>query len=301
VKATRGTSGGAVLKTRAPQKSHQEGRVCSLGIDAQCWWNPDGETLQARACEIMNPTEFPLLVFVLSFLLLWLSEWIGSRLRKTIEDVHEDFAVILTATLTLLSLILGFAFSMAVSRYDQRKLYEEQEANAIGTEYLRIDLLPLSDGENPRILLREYLDQRVLFYQTRDPVLLRYIDGATAQLQTKLWASVRGLSSAQQTATTALAISGMNQVFDSQGSSQAAWGNRIPVAAWTLMGVMAISGNLMIGLYLRRLGSNGILLMVLPAIVSLSFLLIADIDSPRGGLIHIKPENLIRVAHSLGT
>ncbi len=249
----------------------------------------------------MNPTEFPLLVFVLSFLLLWLSEWIGSRLRKTIEDVHEDFAVILTATLTLLSLILGFAFSMAVSRYDQRKLYEEQEANAIGTEYLRIDLLPLSDGENPRILLREYLDQRVLFYQTRDPVLLRYIDGATAQLQTKLWASVRGLSSAQQTATTALAISGMNQVFDSQGSSQAAWGNRIPVAAWTLMGVMAISGNLMIGLYLRRLGSNGILLMVLPAIVSLSFLLIADIDSPRGGLIHIKPENLIRVAHSLGT
>ena len=217
------------------------------------------------------------------------------------EDAHEDFGVILTATLTLLCLILGFAFSMAVARYDQRKLYEEQEANAIGTEYLRMDLLQLSDDENPKTLLREYLDQRVLFYQTRDPERMRHIDAATAQLQIKLWASVRGPSLAQQTPMTALAVSGLNQVFDSKGSSQAAWRNRIPIAAWALMGVIAIAGNIMIGLYLRHFGLHGILLTVLPAIVSLSFLLIADIDSPRGGLIHIKPDNLISVAQSWGS
>jgi hypothetical protein len=57
---------------------------------------------------------------------------------------------------------------MAISRYDQRKNYEEAEANAIGTEYLRADLLPTADRSNVRALLRNYLDQRILFYETRD-------------------------------------------------------------------------------------------------------------------------------------
>ena len=249
----------------------------------------------------MNPTEFPLLVLVVSFLTLWASERIGSSLRKTIEDVHEDFGVILTATLTLLGLILGFTFSMAVSRYDQRKLYEEREANAIGTEYLRIDLLPDSDRDDVRAMLQEYIDQRILFYETRDRQRLQRIGDATAQLQKELWESVRSPALTHQTAVTALAVSGVNEILDSEGSTRAAWQNRIPLAAWALLGLIAVSGNLMIGLYLRRLGKHGILLMVLPAIVSLSFLLIADIDSPRGGLIHVKPENLIRVARSLSS
>ena len=63
----------------------------------------------------------------------------------------------LAATLTLLGLIIGFSFSMATSRYDLRKNYEETEANAIGTEYLRADLLPQADAARTRALLRQYL------------------------------------------------------------------------------------------------------------------------------------------------
>src|SRR5690349_3700616 len=132
---------------------------------------------------MINPTELPLVVFAVSFLLLWASERVGSKLRNRIEEVHEDFGVILTSTLTLLGLTVGFTFSMAVSRYDQRKRCEAEEATAIGTEYLRLDLLPASDGENLRVLLREYLDQRILFYETRNRELLQRIDDATAQLQ----------------------------------------------------------------------------------------------------------------------
>ena len=62
----------------------------------------------------------------------------------------------MTATLTLLGLIIGFSFSMAISRYDQRKVYEEAEANAIGTEYVRADLLPAGDAARVRALLRDY-------------------------------------------------------------------------------------------------------------------------------------------------
>ena len=117
-------------------------------------------------------TDIPLLAFVLSFFVLWLSAWIGAsilrRQRKLEEDIREDFGVILAASLTLLGLIIGFSFSMAISRYDQRKNYEEAEANAIGTEYVRADLLPAADAAKVRALLRNYLDQRVLFYMTRD-------------------------------------------------------------------------------------------------------------------------------------
>jgi hypothetical protein len=244
-----------------------------------------------------NPTQYPLLVFVVSFLLMWAAARLGATFNGRLAKQHEDFGVIMTTTLTLLALIVGFSFSMAITRYDQRKLYEEVEANAIGTEYNRTALLPDSDRDKARKLLREYVDQRVLFYQTRNREALRRINAATARLQSALWESVRAPASANQTAITAVVASGMNEVLDSQGFTLAAWRNRIPIAAWLLMGIIAAAANLMIGLYLRTIHS-GLLLMVLPAIVSVSFLLIADIDSPNGGLIHIIPENLMDVAQS---
>src|SRR5438046_4435174 len=123
-----------------------------------------------------NVTDYPLVIFVLSFLALWLSAHVGSVLRRRRslkEDVREDFGVILAATLTLLGLIIGFSFSMATSRYDQRKNLEEAEANAIGTEYVRADLLPAADAVKVRTLLKNYLDQRILFYKARDEQQVR--------------------------------------------------------------------------------------------------------------------------------
>src|SRR5580700_903443 len=134
-------------------------------------------------------TKHPLVVLALSFFLMWLSARIGLYFHERRRDLDEgalaDLDLIVAATLTLLGLIIGFSFSMAISRYDQRKTYEEGEANAIGTEYLRADLLPPADRANVRALLRNYLDQRVLFYETRDGKELRQIDATTAKLQTE--------------------------------------------------------------------------------------------------------------------
>ena len=76
----------------------------------------------------------------------------------------------------------------------------------------------------------------------------------------------------------ALAASGMNDVFNSQGFTQAAWLNRIPVAAWALMGLIAIFSNFLMGYRERSTGMFA--LLVLPVIASIAFFLIADIDSP---------------------
>jgi hypothetical protein len=92
----------------------------------------------------------------------------------------------------------------------------------------------------------------------------------------------------------ALAVSGMNDVLNSQGYTQAAWWNRIPLAAWELMGLVAVACNLLLGYSERRTGQR--VLVVLPLIISVSLFLIADIDSPRGGFIRVAPQNLIAVS-----
>ncbi len=114
----------------------------------------------------------PFFIGALSFLMMAFSGEIGVLFRKRQqnlgEGVYQDRDVIVAASLTLLALIIGFSFSMAIGRYDQRKNFEEAEANAIGTEYVRADLLPAADGARVRALLANYLDQRILFYETRD-------------------------------------------------------------------------------------------------------------------------------------
>jgi hypothetical protein len=245
--------------------------------------------------------DFPLVVLAVSLLVQWLAAWLAdafrSRMRPLKELEREDYGIVLTASLTLLGLIIAFSFSMAVSRYDQRKNYEEAEANAIGTEYVRADLLPAADAARVRELLRQYLDQRVLFYTTRDGPQLRRIDADTTQLQSELWSTVRATAAAQPTPLTALAISGMNDVLNSQGYTQAAWWNRIPSAAWGLMAAIAVFCNLLHGYHART--RDALLFLVLPLSVSISFFLIADIDSPRGGLIRVLPQNLLHLAQSL--
>ena len=244
--------------------------------------------------------DYPLALFVFSLLALWLSVQVGAfirRRRPLPEDEKNDFALVVNASLTLLALIIGFTFSMAVSRYDQRKNYEEEEANAIGTEYVRGDLLPASDGAKVRALLERYLEQRRLFYTTRDWHQLAQIDGETSKLQTEMWSTVKGVSEAHPTPPVTLAVWGMNDVLNRQGYTQAAWWNRIPVAAWGLMMFLAICCSLLIGYGACR--REALLFTILPFLVSVAFFLIAEIDSPRTGLIRVAPQNLISLSQSL--
>ena len=244
--------------------------------------------------------DHPLALFVLSLLVLWLSVQIGAfmrRRRPLPQDERDDFALVINASLTLLALIIGFTFSMAVSRYDQRKNYEEEEANAIGTEYVRAELLLPSDGARIQELLKEYLEQRTLFYTTHDWHQLAQIDNQTSKLQTEMWATVKNASELHPTPPVTLAVWGMNDVLNRQGYTQAAWWNRIPVAAWSLMASLAICCSLLIGYGSR--GKERFLFTVLPFLVSVAFFLIADIDSPRTGVIRVAPQNLISLSQSL--
>src|SRR5882757_4522483 len=248
--------------------------------------------------------QHPLFISVAVFMGLWLASLVGSWLHRhnpsAEGELHEDLGILLGATLTLLALIIGFSVSMASNRYDQRKNLEEAEANAIGTEILRADLLSPADAASVRSLLGAYLDQRILFYINQDETRQAQVDQSTSQLQASLWDAVRGPATAQPTPVTVLVVAGMNDVINSQGYTQAAFWNRIPRPVWWLMATIALCSNVLFGFRSRDGKAARKLSLVLPLVVSIAFLLIADIDAPRHGLIHVSAQNLENLAKSLG-
>lgn len=247
--------------------------------------------------------DYPLfLLFPIAFLVLALATWMGGRFaaRSTIvRESPEDFTVIQTATLTLLGLIIGFTFSMALNRYDQRKNLEEEEANAIGTAYLRADLVGEPSASRLRDVLKRYSAERAVNYTTRDAAMLEANNARAAKLQNDMWAIVRDGAMAQPDPLKALAVASINDVVNSQGYSQAAWWNRIPHGAWVLMGLLAICANVLVGLGAKGTSAPLRLTIVFPLIISAVFFLIADIDAPRGGVIRVQPQNLNALVDSL--
>jgi len=251
----------------------------------------------------MQLIERPAELFVLLLIVLTGTASFGSfvlrRLRPLPDESRDDFSVVQTATLTLFALLIGFTLSMAVGRYDQRKNLEEEEANAIGTEYLRADLLDDARAAEVKALLREYVALRVSAYQSRDTATLAKIETRTAELEDRMWKSVRDAARATPSPVTALAVAGMNDVINAHGYTVAAWRNRVPAAAWALMIIIAIFSSLLQGYGLHDKAVKVALLLVLPLTAALSLSLIADVDSPRWGVIRVSPQNMLDLERSI--
>jgi hypothetical protein len=239
--------------------------------------------------------DYPQWIFALSLVSLVVAARLGAYVEKRWsplkDEERKEFRTVLAATLTLLGLLIGFSFSMAVTRYDQRQGDEEAEANAIGTEYLRARLLPPADAETVTRLLKTYLDQRIRFYEEWNEGIAARVGNETLRVQNEMWLAVESAATMQPTQIVALAESGMNDVFNAQRSAQAASWNLIPTAAWALMFLIAIASCALVG-YSGH-GTRAWILLVLPLVLSIALFLIADVDTPRQGLIRVLPQNLI--------
>ncbi|WP_250481067.1 hypothetical protein [Caballeronia sp. GAOx1] len=228
-----------------------------------------------------------------------LGAFVLRRLAVLPEKDREDFVIIQTSTLTLLALLVGFSLSMAVNRYDLRKTLEESEANAIGTEYSRADLADAATGEKIKSALLRYTRLRLANYRTRAPEELAKIVRETANIEAELWQLATQVANGQPTPIGALVVAGMNDVLNSQDYSEAARINHIPLGAWYLMIIIALLGCVVQGYGAKGSLRKGLLITILPATVALSLALIADIDSPKGGLIRVEPRDLTRLMQSL--
>jgi hypothetical protein len=249
----------------------------------------------------------PWVIFVSLAVLLTAATESGFRIgRRARPAAHggwgSEVTTVQAAVLGLLALLLGFTFSMAVTRYDLRKQLVLEEANSIGTTYLRTRLLPPPHSAEAGNLLRQYVDARLAFYEAgMHPQRLREASRKTERLQAKLWSHAVAAGKIDRRAvTTGLFISSLNDLIDNHARRLAALENQVPASVFVLLYVAAIAAMALTGYGLGVGGQRNPLCTVTATILIASVVfLIADLDRPRRGLIRVSQQSMVRLQQSL--
>jgi hypothetical protein len=205
------------------------------------------------------------------------------------------------AVLGLLGLMLGFSFAMAVGRYDTRRVLVVDEANSIGTTWLRADFLGEPRATEVRKLLQSYVELHLEAYEkSGDPAaLVRLVDQADG-LQHALWRQAREAAQGKPDAVTVSFIHSLNETIDLQSKRVAASRNHVPATVWLLLLLVASCGAWASG---YGSGTNGqrstFSQIVFPVLIGVVITLISDIDQPRKGLIAVSQEPLRELLESM--
>jgi hypothetical protein len=216
----------------------------------------------------------------------------GYRLgRRSSDDLaHEGIGAIEAAVFALLGLLLGFSFAGGMYRLDARRQLIIEEANAIGTAYLRLDLLASSDQPEMRRLFREYLDARLRVYQKLPDLRAAEQElGHAARLQQKLWSQAVAGSRASTTPTVArLLLPAINQMIDVTTSRTVALYTHLPSLIFALLMIVALLSGLCAGYAMAKRKRRSWLHMVIYApVVAVTIYAVIDLDHPRSGSIRL--------------
>lgn len=238
---------------------------------------------------------FVLVVISLFALILVLME-VGRRVGRTRRNQdpdgsHVGLGAIDGAVFGLMGLLVAFTFQGAASRFDARRQLIGQETNAIGSAYLRIDLLPAADQPVLRDDFRNYLDARLSYYRNLP------LDSATAKaeldksiaLQEKIWSeSVAGCEKVNFSATTSLVLSSLSEMIDITTTRAVALEMHPPAVVFWGLGVLVIASALLAGYGLGEAKTRSWLhMLIFSAILAMAVYVILDLEFPRVGLIRI--------------
>jgi len=210
--------------------------------------------------------------------------------RKNHELAYEGTGTIDAAVFALLGLLLGFSFAGAMSRFEARRELIVREANAIGTAYLRIDMLPSNDQPQIRALFRDYLDARLRGIQ-----LLRN-GGSSGQefaratdLQTEIWNRALAASKNDPTQNSnRLLMPAINEMIDVTTSRMIAGSTRLPALIFLLLVTVALLSGLLAGYAMAKRKSRSWLHMLLYAtVIPITIYAVLDFEDPRSGLIRV--------------
>lgn len=223
--------------------------------------------------------------------------------RKRLGADGSDPSTLLEASaFTLLALLVGFSFSLALGRYDARRAALLREANAIGTLYLRADLL---DGQTARALqadLRDYVAARLAFARADAAPQRRAIaDAASSRIQRDMWGlTVRSARRDTRSTLLPLVVGGLNDAINLSTEERAVNSNHIPdvVIIWLLL--IAFIASAMMGYGFGRQGKHALIFKVTFAVmVAIVFGLVLDLDRPQRGIIRVNLGPLLAVQQSM--
>lgn len=262
------------------------------------------ETLGSLPIGIFDAIPILTLYIGMSFTLL-LSFEIGYQLCKyTKRNDKEGFTTtgpMVGGLLAMLAFVLAFTFSMAADQHNLRKKHVLEEANIIGTAYLRADLLGDRDTTKIKDLLKEYVDGRVYAIKMRDATIFKMALKRSQEIQDLLWNQVVSAAKREPTLTIGLLIQSINDIIDShQNRVTAGFYNRIPSSVWIVLLVISTLTMMTMGAQ-AKLGNSRSLVAVIPLIMAFSALttIVLDLDRPQEGLITVGQEAMIDLQESL--
>ena len=221
-----------------------------------------------------------------------LSESVTKSLRSQVNSVQASL-------LGILALLLGFTFSQSLQRYDTRSAAVVEEANAIGTAYLRTDILPDEIREDSQALMGDYIANRIAagaISLDRDDEREAIIE-VGVQVQEALWQlAIHGASISDRPATMNLYLQSLNEMFDSNALRDAALSRHIPEPVLILLYSTFILTGLLVGYAAGVAGTrapNGTYVLV--ALIVILVFIIIDLDRPRRGLIEVDQSSLVEL------
>ena len=224
---------------------------------------------------------------------------LGNRNRQRAEKEKEaPIGAVVGATLGLLAFLLAFTFGMAATRYDTRRSVVLQEANAIGTTYLRADLLPEPQRTETRNLLHEYAAMRV---QGAATIMSPEGMAKTAALHDRLWAAAATVDKKTDPVMVGLFLQSLNETIDLDAVRVAALRNEVPDIIWYSLYIITILAMAEIGYQFGLSGTRSWTVTILLArVFTAVILLIADLDRPQQGLLQVSQQALIDLLNKVG-
>ena len=239
-------------------------------------------------------------VFVLTMGISLGAVEVGSKLAtvvlRNIKEKEPDSALgsMVGSMLALLGFILAFTFGMTASRFDARRQLVLQESNAIGTAYLRAGLMPATQGQEARRLLREYADVRLATTVENARETMKKAE----DIQTRLWFQAKALVKEDvDSELRSLFVASLNELIDlHQSRKTVGLQYRIPGTLWMVLYLLTMLSMLFVGYQVGMSGMRRIRgTPVLAASFSLVIMLIADIDRPGVGFIQVSQQPIADV------
>lgn len=218
--------------------------------------------------------------------------WLRRRGRHG-DGRTDDEGYLLSAALALLGLLIAFTFSLALNRYDARRALVVQEANAIGTAWLRAGLAG-QGGPALQTSIARYADLRLQLPRASDPGQVSRIDTATAGAQGALWAETKATIATMQPPLAATLVTAMNEMFDVASTRKAEREAHIPADVLLVLILCTGMAAAIIGYVLGDTSrSHRTVTAILFALLTLALLLILDLDRPWRGLVTVSQQPMI--------
>jgi hypothetical protein len=248
----------------------------------------------------LNSLELGLMVFGMMLGSTLLGAFVGHRLR-TRTELREPFGVVQAALLGLVALILAFGLTMAVGRYDARRAAVVDDANAIGTTYLRAQMLQEPMRTRSLRDLERYTDASIRLSEAvprSDEAEAAIVVGT--RLQRALWRDAgAAIAASPRDSAPRLYVESLNEMIDMQTVRVSALANRVPNAVLGIELIGAAVGLGLLALYLAILSRGVVTVVLAAAFVSVLLLITFDLDRPTRGLVTVPDTPLVSLRASM--